>query len=102
MEVTLRLTLNRHWFSDPVRIDERVGKLRVVSAIDGPYAESIWYFLKVVSHKIPPILFFVPGLEIGRLVISGRFVGVKEFERRKTTPCNRDESPQAMVHERHV
>ena len=82
----MRFTLNRHRLSNSVKVEGAVGKLRVVSTIDGPYAESVWYFLQVVSHEKPPILVFVAGLKIGRFVISGRFVGVKEFECSKTSP----------------
>ena len=81
----MRLTLGRHYFSSSITFEDRLDG-RVISAINGPYAKSVWYFLKVMSHKIPPVLVFVPGLKIGRFVVGRCFVGVKEFERCETTP----------------
>lgn len=56
----------------------------MVSRIKLADATPFWYFVEVVSHKVPPVFVYVTSLKIRRLVVWGSVFSIEHFEGSET------------------
>jgi hypothetical protein len=59
--------------------------VRMVAGINFPNFPSIGYFIDIMRHEEPFVLFRIPGVEMWRFVVGRGLVSIECFERSKSS-----------------